>query len=73
MPDRTPLTDEELEAISEKLLKKLLERVAGRARPLVSEPDNDVGKRNLEPTPEDYATVRAALRRIKHKQGKRSG
>lgn len=65
-----PLTDEELEAISEKLLAKLLERVAGRARQLVSEPNNDVGKRDNEPTLEDFATVRAALRR---KRGRRSG
>lgn len=62
MSERAPLTDAELERLSEKLLSKLLARAAGQVRALVQEPSNQ-NKRDLEPTLEDFARLRAVRRR----------
>lgn len=64
MPERAPFTDEELEAISEKLLDKMLKRLAKSvALPILEEDQN----RDIEPTLDDYAALRNRRRRLGRK------
>jgi hypothetical protein len=61
MSEREPLSDQELEALSEKLLAKLLQRLSQRA--LAAHNDVADSGKGCEPTAEDYAAALARRRR----------
>lgn len=61
MGEREPMTEQELEALSEKLLDKMLQRLTRRA--LAAQNDVERVDRRCEPTPESLAAALARRRR----------